>query len=129
MERAEAELLLASCELHAALGLELVEWEEGRVAFRFAPPAAARPGEGGPLHGGALAVALDTAATFAVASSLGHDVSTIDLRLDFVRPALDAELRVTGRTTRAGRRFAFADAEVTAADGRLVASARGTFTW
>jgi uncharacterized protein (TIGR00369 family) len=129
MERAEAEWLLARCELHALLGLELVEWEEGRVAFRFVPPALARAGEGTPLHGGALAATLDTAATFAVISSIGQDASTVDLRVDFLRPGLDPELRVEGRTTRAGRRFAFADAAVTAADGRLVASGRGTFTW
>ena len=129
MERAEAERLLATCALHVYLGLELVEWDEGRVAFRFVPPAIARTGEGTPLHGGALAAVLDTAATFAVISSIGQDASTVDLRVDFLRPALDPELRVEGRTTRAGRRFAFADATVTAADGRLVASGRGTFTW
>ena len=129
MTRDEAQALLDSCELHALLGLELLQFEPGRVRFRFAPPASARAGEGGAIHGGALATALDTAATFAVISSIGADATTVDLRLDYLRPAVGSELTVEGATVRAGRRFAFADATATADDGRIVASARGTFTW
>jgi len=99
------------------------------VRFRFVPPASARTGEEGLVHGGALATALDTAATFAVISSIGTDASTVDLRLDYLRPALDSQLTVDGVTVRAGRRFAFADATVAAADGRVIATARGTFAW
>jgi uncharacterized protein (TIGR00369 family) len=127
MDRETAQGLLDSCGLHALLGLELAEWGEGTVVFRFAPPAAARAGEGGGVHGGAIATALDTAATFAVISSVDHDASTVDLRVDFLRPALAAEFRVEGRTTRAGRRLGFADAELVADDGRLIATARGAF--
>jgi uncharacterized protein (TIGR00369 family) len=129
MDRAEAERLVASCRLHELLGLELADWEEGRVRFRFAPPPAARAGAGTPLHGGAIATALDTAATFAVISSIGADAATVDMRIDFLRPGLDDEFSVEGRTMRAGKRFAFADASVAAADGRLVASGRGLFAW
>jgi uncharacterized protein (TIGR00369 family) len=129
MDRDEAEALLGSCELHALIGLELAEWEPGRVSLRFAPPSATRPGGSGPVHGGALATALDTAATLAIISSIGADASTVDLRLDYVRPALDEVFGVEGRTTRAGRRVGFADAELRTASGRLVASARGTFVW
>jgi len=128
MTREEAEALLASCPLHALLGLELEEFGDGRASFRFAPPASVRSGEGAPMHGGALATALDTAATFAVIASFGADASTVDLRLDFLRPALDPELIVEGVTLRAGRRLAWADAAATTVDGRVVATARGTFT-
>jgi uncharacterized protein (TIGR00369 family) len=127
MDREAAEELLARCELHALIGLELTEWGEGIVAFRFAPPPSTRESESGGVHGGAIATALDTAATFAVISSVGHDASTVDLRVDYLRPALAGTFRVEGRTTRAGRRLGFADAELIADDGRLVASARGTF--
>ena len=129
MTRDEAQALLDSCELHALLGLELVQFEEGRVRFSFAPPASVRSEDGGSIHGGALATALDTAATFAVISSIGADATTIDLRLDYLRPALDPQLTVDGFTLKVGRRFAFADATAVASDGRTVASARGTFTW
>jgi uncharacterized protein (TIGR00369 family) len=127
MDRQTAENLLAECELHALIGLELSEWSEGLVVFRFAPPPSVRH-EGG-VHGGALSTALDTAATFALISSIDADASTVDLRVDFMRPALDAEFRVEGRTKRAGRRLGWADAELTNAEGRLIAVARGTFAW
>jgi uncharacterized protein (TIGR00369 family) len=129
VNRDEAQALLDSCELHSLLGLELLEFEEGHVRFGFAPPASARSGEGGAVHGGALATALDTAATFAVISTIGVDATTVDLRVDYLRPALDPQLTVDGVTVRAGRRFAFADATAAALDGRIVGSARGTFTW
>ena len=129
MTKEEAEVLLATCGLHAFVGLELVDFEEGHVRFRFAPPETARANEGTAIHGGAIATALDTAATFAVISTVGTDASTVDLRIDYLRPAVDRELTIDGLTLRAGRRLAWADATATTPDGRLVAAARGTFTW
>jgi uncharacterized protein (TIGR00369 family) len=129
MTREEAQRLLASCAFHGELGLELVEWEVGRVTFEFVPPASTRADGNGGVHGGALATAIDTAATFAVISSLGHDASTVDLRLDYLRPALDRSFVVEGTTSRAGKRLAWADAALSTLDGRLVACGRGTFIW
>jgi uncharacterized protein (TIGR00369 family) len=129
MTRDEVQALLDTCELHALLGLDLVEFETGRVQLRFAPPPSVRGGDGTAMHGGALATALDTAATLAVISSVGTDATTVDLRLDFLRPALDPQLTVEGVTSRAGRRFASADATAYTPNGRIVATARGTFTW
>jgi uncharacterized protein (TIGR00369 family) len=88
-----------------------------------------RSGEAGIIHGGALATALDTAACFAVIAAVGVDCSTVDLRTDFLRPASADELVVTGQLRRSGKRFASADAEVAATDGKVFALARGTFTW
>lgn len=129
MTREEAERLLAICAFHADLGLRLAEWERGRVRFSFHPPASVRSGEAGVIHGGALATALDTAACFAVMAAVGVDCSTVDLRTDFLRPASAQELTVTGTLLRAGRRLGWADAALIAPDGKLVATARGTFTW
>jgi uncharacterized protein (TIGR00369 family) len=129
MDREAAEKLLASCDFHEQLGLRLVEWENGRVRFSFRAPASVRSGEAGLIHGGALATALDTAACFAVIAAVGVDCSTVDLRTDFLRPARAEELVVTGQLLRAGRRFGSADAEVIAPDGKVIALARGTFTW
>lgn len=111
------------------IGLELREWGEGRVLFSFAPPELARDVRSRVVHGGALATALDTVAGFAVTSSCGQDIYTIDLRTDFLRPASESEFTVEGRTIRAGKRFGWADATIYAADGRAVATGRGTFGW
>ncbi|TAN31801.1 PaaI family thioesterase [bacterium] len=129
LAREDAERLLASCAIHRDIGLELADWEPGRVRFLFRPPASVRSGEAGVVHGGALATALDTAACFAVIAAVGVDCATVDLRTDFLRPAAAPELVVTGTLLRAGRRFGWADASVTAPDGRVLATARGTFTW
>ena len=127
MDETAARMLLAECQLHALIGLELTEWGEGVVAFRFVPPPSVRSGEHASLHGGALATALDTAATFAIISSAQQDAGTVDLRIDYMRPAVDREFRVEGRTTRLGRTLGWADSQITTTDGRLIATARGTF--
>ncbi len=129
MPRDEAERLFASSEFHAYLGLELDEWSHGRVTLTFRPPAAVRSGDAGIIHGGALASALDTAACFAVIAAVGVDCSTVDLRTDYLRPASAEVLTVTGTLVRAGRRIAWADATVAGPDGKVAATARGTFTW
>lgn len=127
----EAAELLADCELHAALGLELVEWGSDTCSFRFAPPPLARfrGDPTGGVHGGALATALDTAACFAAIAAVGQDCSTIDLRTDFLRPALDSEFTVRGTLLRAGRALAWADSTILTLQGRTIATGRGTFTW
>jgi uncharacterized protein (TIGR00369 family) len=127
--RADAERLLASAPFHAAIGLELLEWGEGTIVLRFAPPVLVRAPDTGGVHGGAIATALDTAACFAVIAATGLDCATIDLRVDYLRPALDDEFRLEGRPLRVGRRFGRADATVATLDGGVVATARGTFTW
>ncbi len=129
ISRAEAEQLLLACPLHATIGLELVDWEPGRTKFRFNPPALVRFGEAGVVHGGAVTTALDVAACFAAIAETGHDCSTVDLRTDFLRPALDSGFEVEGQLRRTGRRLAWADATLLTVTGRLVASARGVFTW
>ncbi len=129
MMREEAERLLSACSIHRDMGLKLVDWEKGRVRFTFAPPTSVRSGDGGVIHGGAVATALDTAACFAVIAAVGKDCSTVDLRTDFLRPGSADQLSVTGTLLRAGRRFGWADAAITTSDGKAVATARGTFTW
>jgi uncharacterized protein (TIGR00369 family) len=125
----EARRLLDSCELHTLLGLALQDWERGAVSCVFRPPALARDPATGSVHGGALVTALDTVAGFAVVSVVGADITTVDFRSDFVRPALDEEFRVEGRELRVGKRFGWGDATVSTLDGRVVAVGRGTFIW
>jgi uncharacterized protein (TIGR00369 family) len=129
MSRADAQLLIDGVPLHDAVGLELADWGDGRVTFRFAPPPLCRDRVRGGVHGGAIVTALDTAACFAMIARTGQDCGTVDLRADFPRPALDAEFLVHGDVIRAGKRFGWAQATLEALDGRLVAAGRGTFVW
>ena len=129
MTRADAERMLASSEVHARVGLEFTEWSPTEVGLRFRPEAWTRDPATGAVHGGVLATALDTAACFAAIAAAGVDCSTLDLRCDFLRPALDDEFVVRGTPLRAGRRIGWADATIATVDKRIVAVARGTFVW
>ena len=129
LTREDAERMLASLEVHARVGLAFVEWGVDEVVLRFRPDAWTRDPASGGVHGGILATALDTAACFAAIAAAGVDCSTLDLRCDFLRPALDEEFVVRGTPLRAGRRIAWADAAIETLEGRVVAAARGTFVW
>ena len=127
--RAEAEGMLASSDVHVRLGLEFVKWGSEGVALRFRPEAWVRDPATGAVHGGILATALDTAACFAAIAAAGVDCSTLDLRCDYLRPALDEEFIVHGTPLRTGKRLAWADATISTLGGRVVAAGRGTFVW
>jgi uncharacterized protein (TIGR00369 family) len=129
LSETEAQRLLDSCEIHRLLGIELIEWALGDVLFRFTPPGFARAAGASAVHGGALLTALDTAACFAAISSVGADCSTVDLRTDFLRPALSEVFTVRGTTLRAGKSFAWGEANISSDDRRVVAVARGLFVW
>jgi uncharacterized protein (TIGR00369 family) len=129
LTREDAERMLAGSEVHARVGLEFEEWSSTEVVLRFHPEAWTRDPATGGVHGGILATALDTAACFAAIAAAGVDCATLDLRCDFLRPALDDEFLVRGTPLRAGRRIAWADATVETLEGRVVAAGRGTFVW
>ncbi len=114
---------------HRLLGLEMVRAGTDEVAVRMpfredllAGDAAA----GQYVHGGAIASLIDCAGDFAVIAAVGYDVPTIDLRVDYLRPAT-GELTATARVRKAGRSVAVADVDVTDGAGRLVAIGRGVF--
>lgn len=54
-------------------------------------------------------------------------VPTIDLRIDWLRPARAGDLVATGRVVKTGRRVSIADVEVHDALGQLVAIGRGLY--
>jgi uncharacterized protein (TIGR00369 family) len=128
LTRADAERMLASCEVHARVGLAFVEWAPEAVVLSFRPGAWTRDPASGAVHGGILATALDTTACFAAIAAVGVDCSTLDLRCDYLRPALDDEFLVRGTPLRAGKRIAWADATISA-HGRVIAVGRGAFVW
>ena len=83
--------------------------------------------ERGYVHGGVLAALIDLAADWAMVKQTGRGVPTIDLRVDYHRPALRGDLVARGKVIRSGSQFATAEAQVVDADGKLLASGRGTY--
>ena len=115
---------------HALLRPEAVSADRsaGTVAVRLEVRAELGHSPAGThLHGGVIAALIDLAGHAAVAIQVGHVVPTIDLRIDYLRPAGGKAVLARARVLQLGRSFARADVEIEAEDGRLVAVGRGTF--
>ncbi|MBA3316377.1 MAG: PaaI family thioesterase [Planctomycetaceae bacterium] len=86
----------------------------------------------GMLHGGVTATLLDTALGYAVTSlaAEGFHAVTAQLNVNFTRPVSRGEvLEATGLVLHSGSQTAVASGEVRNADGKLIATATGTFLY
>ncbi len=81
----------------------------------------------GQWHGGPIAGLIDTVGDFALVMLLGHVVPTINLRIDYLRPAVATALLATARVRRAGRSVGTVDVDVCDEAGALVAIGRATY--
>ncbi len=111
------------------LVVEEIDAEAGRFVLRLPFNATiTRHDEGNQVHGGPIASVIDTAGTFAVATMVGHGVPTMNLRIDYLRPAVDSDLVATALVRRKGRTTAVCDIDLHDGQGRLVAVGRGTWS-
>jgi uncharacterized protein (TIGR00369 family) len=117
---------------HALLQLEAVSVDpsSGTVVIRLPYSTTFRRAtDSGDVHGGVLAAFIDIAAHAAVAVQIGSMAPTIDLRVDYLRPAGACDLYAIARTLRVGRAIARADVEISPAVGEApFAVGRGTFS-
>jgi uncharacterized protein (TIGR00369 family) len=129
MQASDLQALLDGAPVHRGLGLRVTEaGEHGLILYADAGPEHAGADDSEFLHGGVVATVLDTTATFALIAATGTDWSTVDLRVDFLRPAPAGPLEARGQAVQVGRRLGRATAELYAAGSkRLLASAAGTF--
>ena len=81
----------------------------------------------GYAHGGVLAALVDLTADWAMVKKTGRGVPTIDMRVDYHSPALPGDLVMRGKIVRMGSQFSVAEARIFAAQGKLLASGRGTY--
>jgi uncharacterized protein (TIGR00369 family) len=111
------------------LDFALVEVEEGRAVFEGNPDMRVYNPIGS-VHGGYAATLLDSACGIAVHSKLapGQGYTTLDLKVSYLRGmTLDTGLvRAEGVVISMGRRVAFAEAKLTDASGKLLATDSST---
>jgi uncharacterized protein (TIGR00369 family) len=125
-ERVEA--LITRAPYHQWLGLKVLAVDENGIEIK----AAWREEwvvnlERRYTHGGVLAALVDLAADWAMVTRTGRGVPTISLHVDYHSAALPGDLVARGRVIRFGSQVSTAEAQVFDADGKLVASGRGTY--
>jgi len=77
----------------------------------------------GTLHGGILCDVADAAMGIAFASTLEDDESftTLELKINFLRPVWKDKLRAVGKVVKRGKSIGMAECDVTNSQGALVA--------
>lgn len=129
IERIEAMLRGAIPPPPAArlIGFDLVRYEPGRAVFEMvAGPQHANPM--GTLHGGILCDLADAAMGIAYATELGEGESftTLELKINFLRPVWNARLTAEARVVQRGRTVGLVECDVFDDARRLVARASST---
>ncbi len=83
----------------------------------------------GVVHGGALASLIDTATAFAILTLLEPEekVTTVDLTISYLRPAIRGKLMATAKVIRRGRRLFTVSAEVFDDSKSLLTTALSTY--
>lgn len=101
------------------LGLEVLRRDKGVVEIRLPFREEFIRGDGSDwLHGGIVSALADIAGDYAVITETGGGVPTIDLRVDYLRPARRGDLVAVGGTLRVGRTVSVADVEIRDAHAR-----------
>ena len=82
----------------------------------------------GTLHGGILCDVADAAMGLAYASTLeeGESFTTLELKINFLKPVWKGRLRADGRVVRSGKTIGLVECDVTDEAGSLVARSSST---
>ncbi len=110
------------------LDLSLIRSEPGLVEIRLPFREELLRADGSDwYHGGVVAALIDIAADYALWTQVGSGLPTIDLRIDWLRPARRGPLTALGKAIKVGKTVCTADVEVRDERGELVAIGRGTY--
>jgi uncharacterized protein (TIGR00369 family) len=110
------------------VGFEAVALEPGRAVFELETDLERHANPMGTLHGGILCDLADAAMGFAYASTLeeGETFTTLELKINFLRPVWRTRLRAIGHVVQRGRTVGLVECDITDAHDRLVARASST---
>ena len=81
----------------------------------------------GSMHGGLMGVGLDVSMGHLIHHVTGKPGITLDMRIQFMRPAMPGRVRCTGRFLKRGRAISAMESRMTNEAGKLLAMA--TATW
>jgi len=130
LDAAAVQAILDRSPFIGFLGLKVisVDHDKTEIVMRMPmrPELERRPGTG-QFHGGPIAAFVDIVGDFAIGMLLGGGVPTINLRIDYLRPAVGTAVTGAARVRRQGRTVALVDVDVTDENGNLVAVGRGSY--
>ena len=109
------------------IGFDLVSVNPGEAVIEFqATEAHANPM--GTLHGGVLCDIADAAMGIAYSSNLeeGESFTTLELKINFLKPIWKARLLAVGRVVKQGRTVGLVECDIADEKGNLVARATST---
>lgn len=109
------------------IGFTLTAIEPGKATVEFqASKRHANPM--GTLHGGVLCDVADAAMGMAYASTLaeGESFTTLELKINFLKPVWRARLQATGRVVKKGQTIGLVECDLVDEQGQLVARATST---
>jgi uncharacterized protein (TIGR00369 family) len=115
--------------LYNLLGIRIEKASDGQARSRLEPKSeVCWPFPGRP-HGGILFTLMDTTMAWAVLTQLtpGYNCSTINLDIQYPRPAKGDVFSCTAQISHQSTRYSFVRAEVHDADGKVVALGQATF--
>src|SRR5436190_23296868 len=109
------------------LGFTITARQSGQAVVEF-EATARHANPMGTLHGGVLCDIADSAMGMAYASTLeeGESFTTLELKINFLRPVRSAHLIAEGTIVQRGRTAGMTECSVTDQDGRLIAKATST---
>jgi uncharacterized protein (TIGR00369 family) len=127
VKRAEAMLAAKPDGWMATLGARIAEAEPGRVVVELPVGPQHRHGEG-VVQGGVITQIADAAMgiTLATLQEDGMWNTTIELKINFLRPVIEGRLRAIGRVVEMKQTLFFSEADVIDEKGRVVARASST---
>jgi uncharacterized protein (TIGR00369 family) len=109
------------------IGIKLVEIEPGRARMEMTAEAR-HTNPMGTVHGGVPCTLADSAMGLAYASTLadGESFTTLELKINFLRPVRNGKLIAEGTVVQRGRTIGLAECTVTDENGRLIVRASST---
>ncbi|MEP9379086.1 PaaI family thioesterase [Aquabacter sp. CN5-332] len=123
--------LLARPPLHQWLSPEIIalDAEKGTIAVKLPYRSElSRSPDQRDYHGGIIATLVDIAGHTCLAARLKRRVPTIDMRVDYLRGALDTDLIAEARIIRAGRTVGVCDVDIRDDQGRAIAAGRCVYS-
>jgi uncharacterized protein (TIGR00369 family) len=125
--RAQALLEAEPAGWMQTLGARITEAEPGRVVLELTAGPQHRHG-GGVVQGGVITQIADAAMGMSLATLQPDGIwnTTIELKINFLRPAIDGRLRAVGRVIEMRQTLLFSEADVFDDHDRLVARASST---